>query len=638
MHQIEFGDGSDPQNDMQNALRFNGDYPNWIGRSYGKTANIKTPMNKVFGAADWGSDWHTFKIMVKFNDGDSAENEVANGAYHVEIDGNVYADATGLFNRHFASGAIDHIGFGGWAQGSRNAPNPAFDLYYDDIVVTRDGWLDSNNSLSSASVLSSSRSSTSSISSSNASVNTNSSAITASQSSVSSVGATTGLIWPNGIEPGDPSQCEAPTNKRCWWVDASATSGGNGDFLSPYNSFEMLEQNVRGGDFVYLRGIFDMAKNSIAHQMTLNIHTLEASGTAANPTTLKSWRGSPRAVFASNGTRAQVRMRNNGGMRLQNLELSGFQEQGIVVDSGVSYAEFVNVIVHDGTAPERSGVDGGLVIAVQDSFHRMIVRNSLFYNIGGAEAGAGALSILGDPAAIAGSSVSIYNSVFHNNQVAINHKSSGQVHVEAYNNRIENNTFGFNLRSWSGDIHHNIIVGNKIAVGVENAGLTTNHDYTIQYNTFYNNDYYLQAGPDWDNNLFHSSVHTQNNIVVASAQSLGIYYLGSLDWNWGNVDRSLPSWTMNNNLFYFPADMRSFLYSPAPTTAKYSKDFAAAKIQFADITSINADPLFVDSAHGDFSLKANSPAIGLGSNGTTPGAFGGHSSSSSSSNTNSVSP
>jgi hypothetical protein len=36
----------------------------------------------------------------------SAADEVADGAYYVEIDGQVYVDATGLFNRHWSNGPM----------------------------------------------------------------------------------------------------------------------------------------------------------------------------------------------------------------------------------------------------------------------------------------------------------------------------------------------------------------------------------------------------------------------------------------------------------------------------------------------------------------------------------------------------
>lgn len=435
---------------------------------------------------------------------------------------------------------------------------------------------------------------------------------------------TAGLLWPNGIEPGDPSVCEAPNGKRCWWVDANASSGGNGDYTSPYNSFQLLEQNVRGGDFVYVRGTFDMATKSPSHQMSLNFYTVAASGTANDPTTLKSWRGSPRAVFSSNRTDAQIRMTRTGGVRLQNIEITNFGDVGISVDETVSFAELINIVAHNGRVTQSSGIGGGVRFYAQDALHTFIIRNSLFENTSAvSEAGGnvGALSIISEPSAQAGSTFKVYNNIFRNNYVAIRHKHAGQIHMEAYNNLIENNVLGFYLRAWSSDIHHNTLIGNQFGIILENAVANANHDYTIRYNTLYNNNYFVQAYPDWDGNTFHSAIHVQNNIVAASATGLGVFYLGATDWNWGRVDRSIATWTMNNNVFYYAPSTRNFLYSPPPTP-EYTKNFTDGKAQFGDTTSLLADPMFNDPANKDFTLKPGSPAIGAGSNGTTPGALG----------------
>jgi hypothetical protein len=141
LYAISFGDGTDRTNDSQNVIFLDGSYPQYIGRSYGKTAIVKTPMKKYFRASAWGTDWHQFKMMVKFNDGTSKENEVPNGGYFLSIDGNTYVDASGLFNRNYSSQDISHVEFGGWAQGSRGIANPAFDIYYDDIVISSGGWV-----------------------------------------------------------------------------------------------------------------------------------------------------------------------------------------------------------------------------------------------------------------------------------------------------------------------------------------------------------------------------------------------------------------------------------------------------------------------------------------------------------------
>jgi hypothetical protein len=136
IRQISFGDGTTLTNDSQNVININGTNPTWIGRSYG-TAVVKTPQMSVFHSSDWGAGWHHFRVHVKFNDGTTLQNEVPNGEYYLEIDGKVYVDATGLYNRNPANGPISYIEFFGWAQ---NDPEP-FELWYDDIRIETGGFI-----------------------------------------------------------------------------------------------------------------------------------------------------------------------------------------------------------------------------------------------------------------------------------------------------------------------------------------------------------------------------------------------------------------------------------------------------------------------------------------------------------------
>lgn len=136
MYQVSFGDGSSTGNDTANVINFDGEYPEWIGRSFG-TADVKTPENQMWASANWGTEWHHFRIRAKFNSGESAANEVADGAYYVEIDGKVYVNATGLFNRHWSNGPIDRVELFGWAQ---NGSEP-FELWYDDVRLSTGGFL-----------------------------------------------------------------------------------------------------------------------------------------------------------------------------------------------------------------------------------------------------------------------------------------------------------------------------------------------------------------------------------------------------------------------------------------------------------------------------------------------------------------
>lgn len=130
MYSVAFGDGTTISNDTQQIINLNGENPQLIGRSYGQ-AVISTPTGP-WRSSDWGTTWHHFRIRVKFNSGTSASNEVADGSCYLEIDGKVYVNATGLFNRHYSNTFIDRVEFFGWSQ---NGDTP-FELWYDDIKIT----------------------------------------------------------------------------------------------------------------------------------------------------------------------------------------------------------------------------------------------------------------------------------------------------------------------------------------------------------------------------------------------------------------------------------------------------------------------------------------------------------------------
>ena len=136
IYQVSFGDGTALINDSQNVINLSGTYPQWIGRSYG-SAVVQTPQNSAFSSTDWGTGWHHFLIHVKFNTGTTGQNEVPNGEFYLAIDGKVYVDATGLYNRNPANAPIDFIGFFGWAQ---KDPQP-FQAYYYDIRISTGGFM-----------------------------------------------------------------------------------------------------------------------------------------------------------------------------------------------------------------------------------------------------------------------------------------------------------------------------------------------------------------------------------------------------------------------------------------------------------------------------------------------------------------
>jgi hypothetical protein len=135
LYQVAFGDGTGTANDVDNVINLDGTYPNWIGRSYGK-ASVQTPQKTRFASSQWGTSWHHFRIHVKFNSGTTSANEVNDGAYYLEIDGKVYVNATGLFNRNPADGPIDRVEIFGWSQNASSA----FQIWYSDVRITTGGF------------------------------------------------------------------------------------------------------------------------------------------------------------------------------------------------------------------------------------------------------------------------------------------------------------------------------------------------------------------------------------------------------------------------------------------------------------------------------------------------------------------
>ena len=383
---------------------------------------------------------------------------------------------------------------------------------------------------------------------------------------LSSVSAA-GLLWPDGIEPGDPSICEAPSGARCWWVDVSAPEGGNGNYGAPYNSFEQVESLIQGSDIVYVRGTFAMTNNNdVTNKMTLNLNSPARGGTAQYPTTIKSWRGSSRAIFDGNAvTDGILRVSSNSGVRFQNIEIRNFGDRGIIIGDAVTYAEFVSIVAHDGAVTPSSGIGGAVVLYAQDSVHTFIVRNSLFYETTlrspGYSSNTGALSLISEMSALDGSTFTVYNNVFHDNYIGVRHKHAGNIHMNAYNNTFYNNDQSFHLRTLSADIYNNTIYNDRIAAFLYTDNMNANHEYTFRYNTVYNTDWLVNAFPDQGGYV--ANIHIERNIVIDPSGGQGTIHLGSEDWNWGAND--ISGWTMNDNIFYFTPSTRDVIYSPAPT-------------------------------------------------------------------------
>jgi hypothetical protein len=447
-----------------------------------------------------------------------------------------------------------------------------------------------------------------------------------------------GLLWADGIEPGDPSVCEAPTGKHCWWVDAAAPAGGSGSFAHPYNSFEKVigyvNEQIQGfipgqaesGDYVYVRGSFDATKSTEAHRLTIEVARDQQCGTPTVPTVIKSWRGSTRAVF-DGGLKENdlILVRNCDGLRIQNIEIAHHGGRGLAAEESVGYLDINSVYIHDGVGDGTIGIGGGIILYATDGgVHHYIVRNSVFtnnkVNQSGAEGNIGALSILGEPDADPSSSAEIYNNIFDNEVMGIRHKHTTDMNIEAYNNQVSNCTWAFGARMGTNSFHHNVIMNCVAVTQYDSWNMAIPTTYAKFYNnTFYNVGSLVEASPEYPDSPGHDVARTfdfADNIYFNGNDS----HVTLFDFY--EVNGELTSRTqihLSNNVLFYKSGA-TVQYFNTPLISDSARDNWATQ-NFTESGTLHSNPQFNHAADGDFSLKAGSPAIGSGTNGVTRGAI-----------------
>lgn len=342
-----------------------------------------------------------------------------------------------------------------------------------------------------------------------------------------------GLLFPNGIEPGNAWDCEAPAGSTCYWVDSDAPGGGNGSYNSPFNSFEEVAGwqtgstfhpgLISGGDFLYVRGYFDANDHDEQyHNMRIHLARGFQGGTPQYPTTIKSWRGHPRAVFDGRhwlNDFVHVRALDNDhnyGVRVQNIEITRSGGRGIDIGTNVRYADVAGVVVHDGLGNGVLGEGGGVYFRAQSTQHDFTVRNSLFYNNkvdpSGSYNNIGAIGILSSLGAAAGSRVVVRHNVIHDEIIGVRHKHSGSVQMYAHNNEIYNVDRGFYFRSHDSHVYDNLLYNAAEAFYLESENQTGHIKANIFHNRIFNSGRLLNPG--WEATSYPTTVSLQDNIFL----------------------------------------------------------------------------------------------------------------------------
>jgi len=444
------------------------------------------------------------------------------------------------------------------------------------------------------------------------------------------------LFGSQGIEPGDPSQGEAPPGNTNWYVDANAPDGGDGSYANPYNSFEQvcgyldggnyITGQIRGGDYLYVKGTFS-ASNHVEGSNNMDIHIGRGiqAGTAAEPTVIKSWLGSPRAVFDGEyikNSLIQFRSTTTAGhFVIHNVEVKRAAGRGISVIENVAGCEVISVVIRDGHGDGIMGTGGAILFRLNEGQPHYIMRNSLVYNNDvnpeGGTNNRGGISILSEGTVQTGASIDIYDNEIYDEVHAIRHKHSGNVIFNAYHNIIHDSMSAFYVRIYNeNNIHHNLIYdmsGTAFQLVAENQqGDRRSYIYN---NTVYQAPALLSTGPD-DAAGWRRIVDLRDNIyydTITTGTSNPVITLG----RWSMDDFDLSDWTSTNNDYYYLAGRTPFLI--------HHSDFiswSAAGAYLNDPVMYDFDPQFVDGPNHDFHLQGTSPAIGAASDNGDLGALG----------------
>ena len=354
---------------------------------------------------------------------------------------------------------------------------------------------------------------------------------------------------PMGIEAGDPSEWEATAPARCWWVDAAAASGGDGSFEAPYNSFEAVVGALHGtdyvqgqigsGDFLYVRGVFNPPEvDDPDHLLKIIFRRENQGGTAENPTVIKSWRGSARAIFDGDQVTSDLlQFANISSFRVANIEIRNAGGRGISVESFTGQGIFEDLVIHHTIGNGTIGTGGGLHF-YGGGKQEAIVRHCHFYknNINEVSTNnVGALSITSDLLPPDIGILSVTANIFEDETTGVRHKHAGNIDTTIEGNLFWKGRRGVWLRSFkNNEIRQNVFLDlseTAILSYVEN----TNGELqaSIHHNNFFNTTRMLTDIIGLYDHVHHLSFlqnfyHSTNSSIVYEVSNKDtLPYLGS---------------------------------------------------------------------------------------------------------------
>lgn len=470
---------------------------------------------------------------------------------------------------------------------------------------------------------------------------------------------TWGLAWPDGIEPGDPSVCEAPSGKTCYWINCDKITDGTGSYADPDWGFEDIagywsagsyfQGSAVGGDVVYVTGTCENTGSvedaTGPFKMVRLGREPQFGSTTDQPLIIKSWRGTARAVFDGEFTQSLLlSTRSNLNTREKHLRIQNIKFTG-AVDSAISCGyyngggenagacDLYSVEINDNLI-SSVGTFSPILINSEDSTYAYTnrIRNSRIVNNyrncavdGGSDGDCaarnndGAVAVYGTNGTVSAETTLIYGNYFENNTKDIRNKHNGGGAVEVYNNWMQDSEGpSMHVRSPSWLVHHNVILSTGTAQDVfsdEGDANPAGGQRTLDFwnNTVYNravtlrtNENYSQLiDHEWYNNAIHSRTYTGEHIMLA--MYAGDYF-------------PLVNWVSDHNYWYISAGSQADFSCIGPNSAGAActnRSFTDTMTYLSDASSSVTDPQFVGAASDNYCL-------GVGASSRTAGRAGGY--------------
>jgi hypothetical protein len=489
-----------------------------------------------------------------------------------------------------------------------------------------------------------------------------------------------GLTWPDGIEPGTASVCDAPGGKTCYWVDCDAGSDGTGTYASPYWGFETVygyysggsyfPGTAVGGDIVYVKGTCAVSESvdTATGPLRQAIVARNAQvGTVAEPSILKSYKGEAQAIFDGefdDSITGVVDANNNPllglirihptivtvakGFRVENVKITRARRTGLNCGysaATVAYCDIHSVWFEDNDI-DSNGVYGPLMIdgSATDYVQAHTIRNNRFTN-NYRNCSADEANMSGDVTCTAGDNdgaigvysangsvpigtIDIYDNYFDNNTKHIRDKHNGSITKTVYNNWFgssEGEALYDRQTAWT--VRHNIFdmgAGAQYLMVVTDDAppATKSRSLNFYNNSIYNASRMIDIQPGAGTYTDYLTWDVYNNAVQATSAT--DRYIVIHPESGTTATFTTAKWTSNNNYFNVGATTQTkFTYlGPASSgSGGTERDFATSMTYLSDASSSVTNPLFEDPAGDDFCLQAGASSRTAGESGGYLGAI-----------------